>query len=136
MLTVSVHMDPASGWFPHVMGWPDELGAGLGEHANRNEVLALGAGDHEWLAALDRCLTDVKTFGADAIVLALGVDAAAEDPNSSLVVTTSGYREAGRRIGALGMPIVAVQEGGYELGTLGGFVTAAIMGLEEGQRDR
>ena len=136
VLTTSVHMDPASGWFPHVMGWPDEIGAGLGEHANRNEVLAPGSGDHEWLAALDRCLTDVKTFGADAIVLALGVDAAAEDPNSSLVVTTSGYRDAGRRIGALGMPIVAVQEGGYELGTLGGFVTAAIMGLEEGQRDR
>ena len=135
VLTTSVHVDPAAGWFPHVMGWPDETGAGHGEYANRNEVLAPGSGDREWLAALDRCLADVRTLGADAIVLALGVDAAAGDPNSPLIVTRDGYREAGRRIGALGIPIVAVQEGGYDLTTLGGLVTAVVTGLEEGLRD-
>ena len=135
VLTTSIHVDPAAGWFPHVMGWADEVGGGHGEHANRNVPLSPGSGDREWLAALDQCLADAQTLGAEAIVLALGVDAATGDPNSPLNVTPAGYHEAGRRIGALGLPIVAVQEGGYDLPTLGGLVTATIVGLEEGMRD-
>jgi len=69
------------------------------------------------------------------VVVALGVDAAAGDPNSPLEVTGDGYREACRRIGALGAPVVAVQEGGYDPATLGGLVVAALEGLEEGVRD-
>ena len=135
VLTTSIHVDPAAGWFPHVMGWADEVGGGHGEYANRNVPLSPGSGDGEWLVALDQCLADVQTLGAEAIVLALGVDAATGDPNSPLNVTPAGYHEAGRRIGALGLPIVAVQEGGYDLPTLGGLVTATIVGLEEGMRD-
>ncbi|MSO95712.1 MAG: histone deacetylase family protein [Thermoleophilia bacterium] len=132
VLTTSLHVDPAAGWFPHVMGWPDEVGEGNGKGSNRNVVLAPGAGDDPWLAALDRCLDAVRGHGADALVLALGVDAAAGDPNSPLAVTAAGLREAGRRIGACGVPIVAVQEGGYNLATLGGLVQAVVGGLEEG----
>ncbi len=130
VLTASVHVDPAAGWFPHVLGWPDERGT-----ANRNVVVAPGAGDDAWLAALDGALADVRAHRPDAIVLALGVDAAADDPNSPLAATEAGYRAAGRRIGALGAPVVAVQEGGYHPATLGGLVVAALEGLEEGQRD-
>jgi len=135
VLTTSLHVDPATGWFPHVMGWPDEVGTGHGQLANRNVVLAPGSGDHQWLDAFDVCLADVVTHGAEAIVLALGVDAAAHDPNSPLNVTAEAFREAGRRLGALGMPIVAVQEGGYDSATLGGLVLAVIMGIEEGLHD-
>ena len=130
VITASVHVDPAAGWFPHVMGWPDEVGT-----ANRNAVVAPGAGDDAWLAALDDALVDVRAHGPDAVVLALGVDAAADDPNSPLAVTADGYREAGRRVGALGAPVVVVQEGGYHPATLGGLVVAALEGLEEGRRD-
>ena len=52
-------------------------------------------------------------------MVALGVDAAAADPESPLQVTADGYREAGRILGALGLPTVVVQEGGYDLGTIG-----------------
>lgn len=135
VLTTSLHVDPAAGWFPHVMGWPDEQGAGNGELANRNVVLAPGTDDHGWLAGLAVCLADVAVLAADAIVLALGVDAAAGDPNGPLRVSPAGFHEAGRRIGALGVPVVAVQEGGYDPRTLGGLVAAVITGLEEGLRD-
>ena len=48
-------------------------------------------------------------------MVSLGVDAAADDPESPLRVTPDGYREAGAILGALGLPTVVVQEGGYHL---------------------
>ena len=65
-------------------------------------------------------------------MVALGVDAAAADPESPLEVGAAGFREAGRVLGALGVPTVVVQEGGYELGSLGAPVREALLGLEEG----
>ena len=51
-----------------------------------------------------------------------------DDPESPLQVTADGYREAGRLLGATGLPAVAVQEGGYHLATLGGLVAAYLGG--------
>jgi len=130
VVTVSVHVDPAAGWFPHVMGWADETGADVAEGSNVNVPVPPESGDEVWLAALEQGLAAV--VGVDAVVLALGVDAAAGDPNSPLQVTADGLREAGRRIGALAAPVVAVQEGGYDPATLGGLVVAVLEGLEEG----
>ena len=68
--------------------------------------------------------------GADALVVSLGLDAA-EDPESPLQVTRAGYRAAGERIGRLG-PAVLIQEGGYDLASLGGFAVAALTGVAAG----
>lgn len=122
----SVHVDPAAGWFPHVVGYADETGRGDGEGATRNLPLPEGTGDDRWLAAVADLATWVSD--CDALVVSLGVDAAADDPESPLQVTEDGYREAGRILGALGLPSVAVQEGGYHLATLGGLVAAYLEG--------
>ncbi len=61
-------------------------------------------------------------------MVSLGVDAAADDPESPLLVTADGYREAGRRLASLGLPSVAVQEGGYHLPSLGPLVAAYLDG--------
>jgi acetoin utilization deacetylase AcuC-like enzyme len=74
---------------------------------------------------------DVRRRGADAIVVSLGVDAAAADPESPLLVTAEGYRAAGELIGALG-PAAIIQEGGYDLASLGKLAVAALTGLAEG----
>ena len=66
--------------------------------------------------------------GADALVVSLGVDAAADDPESPLQVTADGYAAAGALLGSLGLPTVAVQEGGYHLDTIGGLVAAYLDG--------
>jgi acetoin utilization deacetylase AcuC-like enzyme len=68
--------------------------------------------------------------GADALVVSLGVDAAAEDPESPLQVTADGYAGAGHLLGSLGLPAVIVQEGGYHLDTIGGLVAAYLDGHE------
>jgi acetoin utilization deacetylase AcuC-like enzyme len=118
-----VHVDPGAGWFPHFLGFATESDA-----ANLNLPLAPGTGDDRWLAAV----RDAATFAAPAhaLVIALGVDAAAGDPESPLEVSAAGYREAGRILGELGLPTVVVQEGGYDLGTIGSLVVETLSGVE------
>ena len=122
ILTASVHVDPGAGWFPHFLGFVDE-----NDRANRNVPLAPGTGDEKWLEAVRRA----AEFAAPAksLVLALGVDAAAADPESPLEVTAAGYREAGRILGELGLPTVVVQEGGYDVETIGELVLETLSGL-------
>ncbi|HLK45714.1 MAG TPA: hypothetical protein VKT18_06975, partial [Acidimicrobiales bacterium] len=120
--TASVHVDPGAGWFPHFLGFAAENDA-----SNLNLPLAPGTGDDAWLAAVGAAAS--FTRGARALVVALGVDAAAGDPESPLQVTADGYREAGRILAELELPTVVVQEGGYDLATIGELVVAALTGL-------
>src|SRR5215469_7243181 len=83
----SVHVDPGAGWFPHYVGHADERGAGAGEGANLNVPLAPGTGDDGWLAGVSALCAAVRGHGADAIVVSVGVDAAAGDPESPLPVS-------------------------------------------------
>jgi acetoin utilization deacetylase AcuC-like enzyme len=116
----SLHVDPGAGWFPHYAGFADETGRGDGAGRNLNLPLAPGTSDVDWLDAVDRLVAAVD--GVDALVVSLGVDAAAGDPESPLQVTSRGFAGAGVRLAALGLPTVLVQEGGYHLDTLGGLV--------------
>jgi acetoin utilization deacetylase AcuC-like enzyme len=47
-------------------------------------------------------------------------------------VSADGFRAAGRALGALGLPTVVVQEGGYDVATIGPLVRAALDGLAAG----
>jgi len=132
VLTGSVHVDPGAGWFPHFMGFADETGTGEGDGANRNLPLAPGSGDEPWLEAIVELVRWATDAGVAALVVALGVDAAGGDPESPLGVTSEGFRAAGRTLGALGLPTVVVQEGGYDLDAIGPLVLEALSGLEDG----
>ena len=118
----SVHVDPAEGWFPHFLGFADES-----TDSNLNLPLQPGTGDEGWLAAVREA---AGWLDAEALVVSLGVDAGESDPESPLRVTASGFREAGRVVGALGLPTVLVQEGGYDLDTLGPLVLEFLSGVE------
>ncbi len=118
----SVHVDPAEGWFPHFLGFADES-----TESNLNLPLRPGTGDDGWLAAVREA---TEWLGAEALVVSLGVDAGESDPESPLRVTASGFREAGRVVGALGLPTVLVQEGGYDLEALGPLVLEFLSGVE------
>ena len=124
--TGSAHVDPAAGWFPHFLGFADESG-----ESNLNLPLAPGSADGPWLEAVAELVG--WAHGAAALVVALGVDAAEGDPESPLRVTGAAFREAGRLLGSLGLPTVVVQEGGYDLATIGALVRETLVGLEEGR---
>jgi acetoin utilization deacetylase AcuC-like enzyme len=130
VFTGSVHVDPATGWFPHFLGTAEERGGGDGRGANLNIPLPPGAGDADWLRAVAELAQTARSHGVEAFVLALGVDAAAADPESPLQVSAAGYREAGRLLANHGLPCVVVQEGGYDLASLGELVLATLEGLE------
>ena len=120
----SVHVDPGAGWFPHVVGFAEETGKGEGAGATMNVPLAPESGDEPWLAGVDRLAAAVRGQGSTALVVSLGVDAAAGDPESPLRVSVDGYGRAGERLHELGLPTVVVQEGGYDLALLGALVAS------------
>ena len=132
VFTSSVHVDPGAGWFPHHVGFADETGRDAGIGTNLNQTLAPGSGDEVWVSAVERAVDVAGDFDATALVIALGVDAAIDDPESPLQVTVEGYRRAGKALGALRLPTVVVQEGGYHLPTLGQLVGSALEGLGSG----
>ncbi len=132
VLTGSVHVDPAAGWFPHFLGFAAERGTGDGAGANLNLPLAPGSGDDPWLSAVAQLGRWARENGAEALVVALGVDAAGGDPESPLEVSGDGFHRAGHELGALGLPTVVVQEGGYDLDTIGELVSRALTGVEAG----
>jgi acetoin utilization deacetylase AcuC-like enzyme len=127
----SVHVDPGAGWFPHYAGFADETGIDGGKGCTLNVPVAPGSGDGEWLDAVGRMVEAAERFAPDALVVSLGVDAAEADPESPLEVSLGGYRAAGERLSGLAasVPTVAVQEGGYDLDTIGPLVVAALSGL-------
>jgi acetoin utilization deacetylase AcuC-like enzyme len=126
----SVHIDPAAGYFPHWLGFADEVGDGEGRGANLNLPLAPGTADDEWLRGVGR----LAAFGdgAKSMVVSLGVDAWKNDPESPLQVSVDGYTRAGSRLGQMGIPTVIVQEGGYDLGALGDLVAGFLDGFQRG----
>lgn len=122
----SVHIDPGAGWFPHVVGFADETGTGPGAGTTMNVPLPPESGDEPWLGAVAQLADAVTRHGSSALVVSLGVDAAADDPESPLRVTIDGYGRAGASLAELGLPTVMVQEGGYHLASLGGLVRAFV----------
>ncbi|WP_413848330.1 histone deacetylase family protein, partial [Albidovulum sp.] len=112
VLTVSIHADPLR-FYPFFWGHADERGEGSGLGCNLNLALPRGTDDAAYLEALDTALARTRAFGADALVVALGLDAHEGDPFKGFRVTTPGFARIARRIAATGLPAVIVQEGGY-----------------------
>lgn len=114
----SVHTDP-SAYYPHYVGYADERGAGVGEGFNRNLPLSYGADDCVFLEANRAIIDEALRIGAQALVVSAGWDAHHKDPLSKLKVTTDAYARLGEMYGAIGLPTVIVQEGGYSLEAIG-----------------
>lgn len=130
VLTVSIHADPAR-FYPFFWGHAHERGAGPGLGYNLNLPLPRGTDDTGFLATLDVALQQIRSFGADVVVVALGLDAYEGDPFKGLAVTTAGFARIGAAIAALGLPCLFVQEGGYICDALGDNLTSVLGGFIE-----
>jgi len=118
VLTVSIHADPVR-FYPFFWGHAQERGAGAGLGTNLNLPLPRGTDDARYLAALDTALTRITDFGADTLVIALGLDAHEGDPFKGFAITTPGFAAIAKAIAGLGLPMLLVQEGGYLSDDLG-----------------
>ncbi len=117
---VSLHAHPDIE-YPFFWGGSEERGAGAGTGFNLNLPLPQGTGDADYLAALDQALAAIRGYTPQYLIVSLGLDIVQGDPASlaGFAVTTAGVRAIGKRIAALGLPTLIVQEGGYRLDTLG-----------------
>ena len=122
---VSLHADPSTS-YPWCSGHADEIGRDAGRGATLNVPLPPGTGDDAYLAALEHALEVVDAAAPSAVVLSLGTDTAASDPVGGLGLSPDAYPRIGEAIRGLGLPVVSVQEGGYDLHRVGSD-TAALL---------
>jgi acetoin utilization deacetylase AcuC-like enzyme len=128
VLTVSIHVDPNT-YYPYYIGYADEHGHGEGEGFNVNIPLAPKANDTTFHKAVDEALARIRSYGAEALVVALGYDSHREDPIGLLDVSTEGFRGIGERVRAAGLPTVIVLEGGYQVTVIGDCLGEFLGGL-------
>lgn len=122
----SIHADPDVD-YPFFWGGKSEIGAGPGEGFNHNWPLPHGTTEEEFLVAVDAAATTIASFDPAYLVLSAGFDFMEGDPvplGGGFRVGRSGLLAAARRISILGLPTVIVQEGGYNVENLGGYVAA------------
>ncbi len=129
VLTVSIHADPMR-FYPFYWGHAAERGEGEGLGYNLNLPLQRGTGDDSYLATLETALARVSDFGADVLVVALGLDAYENDPLKGLAVTTPGFARIGAAIAGLGLQTLMVQEGGYLSDELGHNLRSFLEGFQ------
>jgi acetoin utilization deacetylase AcuC-like enzyme len=128
VLTVSLHGDPLTE-YPFFLGHADERGAGAGQGFNLNLPLPHGTGFGVWRAALQQAMAAVQSFGAQALIVALGVDTFEGDPISGFGLKSADYLQLGRDISGLSLPTVFVFEGGYAVAEVGVNVVNVLEGF-------
>ncbi len=114
----SLHGAPEDA-YPYFVGHADETGTGAGEGANVNYPMPPGTPYATWAKALDTAIAAIAGWGADALVVSLGVDAYKDDPISFFRLDSPDFADAGRRIGRMGLPTVFCMEGGYAIEAVG-----------------
>jgi acetoin utilization deacetylase AcuC-like enzyme len=126
---VSLHGDPERA-YPFTVGYADETGAGRGSGCNCNIPLPSRMADEDYVDLLtDRVAAEIEAFGPALLIVSLGVDTFVTDPICDLALTTPGYERCGAAVGALGLPTVVLQEGGYDVESLGENVRRWLTGL-------
>ncbi len=131
VLFASLHGHPEDA-YPYFTGYSDETGAGDGEEATANYPMRPGTAYAEWSQVLDDAIERIRAFGAEALVVSLGVDAFKEDPISFFKLESTNFLDCGRRIARLGLPTVICMEGGYAIEAVGINTVNFLEGFENG----
>lgn len=131
VLTVSIHADPDFE-YPHFFGFKNEIGKGFGEGFNINYPLPLAIGPVQYVRTLKKALRNIKQYDPDFLVLALGFDTAKGDPTGTWKMQKNDFRTIGKLIGSLKLPLLVIQEGGYNIRNLGINARYFFTGLWEG----
>ena len=118
VLTISLHGHPRH-TYPYFSGYEDEKGEGPGAGFNVNVPLPESIGAEVYRKHLAAALQRIRKFAPAFLVVSLGLDIARGDPTGSWLLGAKDFHKNGEMIGALGVPMLVVQEGGYRTRTLG-----------------
>jgi acetoin utilization deacetylase AcuC-like enzyme len=112
---------------------PTYPGTGLMSQGNcLNFPLPYSTGDSLYLETVEQALSQVDMANVEVVAISAGFDAHQGDL-ASLGLTYDGYREIGRKVGALGKPVFGVLEGGYVGEYVGRDLHELISGIEQKQ---
>ena len=128
VLVCSIHTDPFYD-YPYYWGYADEFGVGSGRHYNFNFPLPRGTQETAYLETLNAALIKIRLYVPDVLLVSLGTNIVAGDPGGSFRLTTESLGRIGARLAETGLPLVVVQEGGYNLSALGEQVVTFFDGL-------
>jgi len=129
VFVANLHADPRFE-YPFYLGHADETGAGAGAGCNLNLPLPAGTTAERWFEALETACERIERFGANALVVSLGLDTFAGDPLSKFLLQTADYRTLGARLARLNRPTVLILEGGYAAAELGLNAVQVLEGFE------
>lgn len=132
VLTVSLHGDPAFA-YPYFTGFGDETGEGAGAGFNRNYPLPEHLDGEGYRRILKKALEEIRGFRPEYLVVALGLDTARGDPTGTWTLGSSDFEQNGALIGALDLPTLVVQEGGYRTSAIGRNARRFLTGLWAGR---
>jgi acetoin utilization deacetylase AcuC-like enzyme/GNAT superfamily N-acetyltransferase len=118
VLTVSIHGHPRFA-YPYFSGFSGETGFAAGKGYNINYPLPEELNGEQYRQTLEKALLQIRKFKAEFLVIALGLDTANGDPTGSWSLRAKDFELNGRLIGALKLPTLVVQEGGYRVRSLG-----------------
>jgi len=118
VLTISIHGHPRF-TYPCFSGFSGEKGRGVGKGFNINLPLPENIDGLYYQKVLTEAIRKVRHFRPRFLLIALGLDTAREDPTGSWKLEAADFDSMGRMIGALRLPTLVVQEGGYDTRVLG-----------------
>jgi acetoin utilization deacetylase AcuC-like enzyme/GNAT superfamily N-acetyltransferase len=104
--------------YPYFSGFADEYGEGPGRGFNRNYPLPENSDDDAYLAVFGKAVERIERFKPAFLVVSFGLDTMKGDPTGAFTLTVTALEKIGRRLGALGLPMLVVQEGGYSIRNL------------------
>ncbi|MBK7644071.1 MAG: histone deacetylase [Planctomycetes bacterium] len=116
-------------------GAAGERGKGMGAGTTRNCPQAPGAGDAQWISALeDFVLPEFEQFKPQLLLLSAGFDAHERDPLAQTKLTTDAYRRITQMCTQFADAhcqgrVVSLLEGGYDLDALAESVEAHVQSL-------
>jgi acetoin utilization deacetylase AcuC-like enzyme len=135
VLVVSIHCHPDHD-YPFHSGFADQTGHGAGAGTTFNLPLAPGATwNGTYKPALVTAMQHIIDFGAQAVVVSMGLDTYDKDPcaiqRAGFCLHSPDYLELGQTIGAAvpTLPTVFLQEGGYRMDKIGEAAANVIEGF-------
>jgi acetoin utilization deacetylase AcuC-like enzyme len=124
----SLHGDPA--WsYPYFQGYESEKGSGEGTGYNFNYPLEETISKQEYFSVLEQALKDVADFNPKYLIVSFGADTYKEDPVGGLSLDVQDFSQLGSMLGALQLPSLIIQEGGYAVSMLPDIVENFLQGF-------
>ncbi|GAC1317301.1 MAG: histone deacetylase [Thermoleophilaceae bacterium] len=133
VLFASIHQSPL---FPGT-GPLRDIGAGPGEGYSINLPVPPGSGESTWLSLVEHIVVPAaRAFAPELVLISAGFDAHRDDPLGSCALEAGSFAELARHMKALGAPVAAVLEGGYDLAALAASTAATLEALRDGGEPR